>query len=68
MGDEKKKQEHKLWIKEEFEETEREKRKLQQFYKSKMKRVGFTDKAMVEGKMIHGVMGKPGRKGRGSKR
>jgi len=68
MADEKKKQEHQRWVKEEFDETEREKRKANQFYKSKIKRADFTNRAMMEGKMIHGVMGKPGRKGRGNKR
>lgn len=68
MPEEKKKQEHEFWVREEFEEAEREKRKARQFYKSKIKRTGFGGKAMMEGKMIHGTMGKPGRGPRGSKR
>lgn len=68
MGEEKNQQKHQLWIKEEFEEGEREKRKAAQFYKSKISRTGFNIKAKMEGKMTHGVEGRRGRAGRGNKR
>lgn len=68
MAEEKEKEKHEFWVKEEFEEGKREKKKAKQFYKSKIKRTGFGSKAMQEGKMIHGTMGKPGRGPRGHKR
>ncbi|MFH0732661.1 MAG: hypothetical protein V2A72_07065 [Candidatus Omnitrophota bacterium] len=68
MEDDKKKQEHKFWVNEEIEEGNREKKKAQQFYKDKIKRTGFSGRALMEGKMIHGIEGKPGRGTRGNKR
>lgn len=66
--EDKKRKEHEFWVKEELEEAKREKKKAQQFYKSKIKRTGFGEKAMIEGKKIHGTRGKPGHGPRGSKR
>ena len=68
MAEEKEKKKHEFWVKEEFEEAKREKKKAKQFYKSKIKRTGFDGKAKIEGKIIHGTRGKPGRGVRGSKR
>ena len=66
--EDKKRKGHESWVKEELEEGKREKKKARQFYKSKIKRTGFDGKAMMEGKMIHGTRGKPGRGPRGHKR
>ncbi len=68
MPEEKEKKKHEFWVKEEFEEAKREKKKAKQFYKRKIKRTGFGSKAMLGGKIIHGTRGKPGRGARGSKR
>jgi hypothetical protein len=52
-------QKHREWIKEEFEEGKREKKKVSGFQKKIAEGMDYHKKAMLKGKFTHGTMGKP---------
>ena len=60
------KNKHQKWLKEEFEETKREKKKVIGFQKKLAKGMDFRKKAMFKGKFTHGTRGKPTHGPRGS--
>lgn len=53
------KAEHREWIRREFDETKREKKKAFGFQGKFRKGVDLRQKAMFGGKFTHGTMGKP---------
>ena len=50
---------HKDWVKEEFDEGKREKKKTAGFQEKLIKKVDLRNNAMLKGKMTHGTKGKP---------
>jgi hypothetical protein len=52
-------QQHRAWVKEEFDETKREKKKMFGFQKKFTKWYNSKTRAMFGGKFTHGTQGKP---------